>query len=257
MREAYVTARTLPRAAARWARALQPWARRRPFPDLGRAALLCVDLEHAFVDPRGAAFLPAARAVLPRILALRDAFRAAGLPVVWTRHAHGPRQGRGSMARHWEWLLRDGTAEARLVPGLQPRHGELVLQKRQYDAFHGTRLADWLARRGVRTVVVTGVMTHLCVETTARAAFVRDLDVVVPLDACASVDEVLHLAALRTLANGFGVVPTAAEVLREVRRAATSAPARGPGTPAVGRCPKPPAGGRGGTRRLPAEGARR
>lgn len=220
MRRAYVTPRSLPRAAARWAAALRPWARRRPFPDLRRAALLCVDLERAFVDPRGSAFLPAARAVLPRILALRDAFRAAGLPVVWTRHAHGPRQGRGSMARHWSWLLTEGTTDARLVPELQPRRGELVLRKRQYSAFHRTRLAAWLARRRVRTVVVTGVMTHLCVETTARAAFVRDLDVVVPLDACATADETLHLGALRALANGFGVVPTTAEVLRRLERSA-------------------------------------
>jgi nicotinamidase-related amidase len=247
--EAYVTARSLDRAAARWARALRPWARRRAFPDLDRAALLCVDLEHSFVDPRGAAWLPAARAVLPRILALRDAFRAAGLPIVWTRHAHGPRQGRGSMARHWNWLLTEGTAEARLVPELQPRHGELVLRKRQYSAFHGTRLAEWLARRRVRTVVVTGVMTHLCVETTARAAFVRELDVVVPLDACATVDETLHLGALRALAHGFGVVPAAAEVLRRLPR--------DPGTSADAGCPRPPAGGGGGTRRAPAGGGRR
>ena len=249
MREAYVTARSLERAAARWARALRPWARRRPFPALDCAALLCVDLEHSFVDPRGAAFLPAARAVLPRVLALRDAFRAAGLPIVWTRHAHGPRQGRGSMARHWKWLLLEGTAEARLVPELQPRRGELVVRKRQYSAFHGTRLAEWLDRRRVRTVVVAGVMTHLCVETTARAAFVRELDVVVPLDACASADETLHLGALRALAHGFGVVPSTAEVIRRLERR--------PGTSAAGRCPTPPAGGRGGTRRAPAGGARR
>lgn len=244
MKEAYVTARSLPRAAARWARALRPWARRRPFPDLRRSALLCIDLERAFVDPRGAAFLPAARAVLPRILALRDAFRAAGLPVVWTRHAHGPRQGRGSMARHWNWLLTEGTAEARLVPELRPRRGELVLRKRQYSAFHRTRLGDWLARRGVRTVVVSGVMTHLCVETTARAAFVRDLDVVVPLDACASSDETLHLGALRALANGFGVVPATAEVLRRLeplalrprRPSPRLAPTRPSGRPPTGVC---------------------
>jgi len=218
VRRPYVTPRSLPRAAARWTAALRPWARRRPFPDLHHAALLCIDLEHAFVDPRGDAFLPAARAVLPRILALRDAFRAAHLPVVWTRHAHGPRQRPGSMARHWNWLLREDTAGTRLVPELQPRPGELVLRKRQYSAFHHTRLARWLARRHVRTVVVTGVMTHLCVETTARAAFLHDLDVVVPLDACATADETLHLGALRALANGFGVVPTTDQVLRRLQR---------------------------------------
>jgi len=226
VRRPYVTPKSLPRAAARWAAALRPWARRRPFPDLRRAALLCIDLQHTFLDPRGAAFLPAARAVLPRILALRDAFRTANLPVVWTRHAHGPHQRPGSMARHWNWLIRDGTVEARLAPELQPRRGERVLRKRHYSAFHRTPLAHWLAHRHVRTVVVVGVMTHLCVETTARDAFLHDLDVVVPLDACATADETLHLGSLRALANGFGVVPSTAEVLRRLQRL-------NPGTPST------------------------
>lgn len=216
-REAYVTARTLPAASRRWERALRRWARRRPFPDLRRAALLVVDLEHTFADPRGEAFLPAARAVLPNILALRDAFRTAGLPVAYTRHAHRPAECRGSMGRHWRWLIREHTAEARLIPELAPRRGEPVLRKAQYSAFRGTRLLAWLRRHRVETLVVAGVMTHLCVETTAREAFVREFDVVVPLDACASADETLHLAALRALVHGFGVAPPTAEVLRRLR----------------------------------------
>jgi bifunctional isochorismate lyase / aryl carrier protein len=212
-REAYVTERTLARAAHRWAERLRPWARRRPFPDLRRAALLIVDLERAFADPRGEAFLPAARTVLPNVLALRDAFRDAGRPVAFTRHAHRPSETRGAMARHWTWLIREGSVQAELLPELEPRRGEPVFRKAQYSAWHGTRLGAWLRGRRIRTLVIAGVMTHLCVETTAREAFVRELDVVVPLDACADADETLHLGALRALANGFGVTPTTSEVL--------------------------------------------
>jgi len=215
-REPYVTARTLAAAVERWRRALRPYARRRPIPDLRCAALLIVDIEHAFVEPRGQAFLPAARAVLPNVLRLRDAFRAAGRPVAFTRHAHRAGERAGSMSRHWRWLIREGTPDARLVPDLRPRRGEPVLRKAQYSAFHGTLLEAWLSDHRIGTLVVAGVMTHLCVETTAREAFVRELDVVVPLDACASSDETLHLGALRALANGFGVVPTTAEVLRRL-----------------------------------------
>jgi bifunctional isochorismate lyase / aryl carrier protein len=222
-RTAYVTAPTLAETARRWQRSLRPWARRRPFPPLRRAALLVVDVQHAFADPDGEAFLPAARAVLPRVLALRDAFRSAGLPVAFTRHAHRATERRGSMARHWASLIREGTRDARLLPELAPRRGEPVFRKMQYSAFRGTPLADWLRRRRAGTLVVTGVMTQLCVETTARDAFVREFDVIVPLDACASSDEILHVAALRALASGFGVVPTTADLLR---RLAAGRPAR-------------------------------
>ncbi|MBI5489771.1 MAG: cysteine hydrolase [Deltaproteobacteria bacterium] len=218
-RKKYVTARSLDRTATRWAKALRPWARRRPLPDLRRAALLIVDLERAFADPQGEAFLPASRAVLPRILALRDAFRTAGLPVAYTRHAHRPDECRGSMSRHWHWLIREGTPQADLIPELAPRRGEPVFRKAQYSAFRRTGLARWLRRCRTDTLVVAGVMTHLCVETTAREAFVRELDVIVPLDACASSDETLHLGALRALANGFASVPPTGTLLPLLRPA--------------------------------------
>ena len=215
-REAYVAKRTLAAAVRRWERALRPWARRRPFPRLHGAALLVLDMQRCFADPEGEAFLPAARTVLANILALRDAFRAAGRPVAFTRHAHRPDECRGSMGRHWAWLIREGTRDADLLRELAPLRTEPVFRKMQYSAFRGTGLPAWLRRQRVDTLVVTGVMTHLCVETTAREAFVREFDVIVPLDACATSDETLHLGALRSLANGFGVVPPTKELLRRL-----------------------------------------
>lgn len=215
----YVTPGSIGAKTMRWHAELIPWLRRRPFPDLRAAALLVVDVQHAFADPAGGSYLPAVRAVLPRIRALRDAFRAAGRPVAFTRHAHRTDEASGSMARHWSWLIREGTPDARLLPESAPRRGEPVFRKRQYSAFTGTGLAAWLSRRKVGTVVATGVMTHLCVETTAREAFVREFDVLVPMDACASADETLHLGALRGLAHGFAVVTDTAMLLRRLAEA--------------------------------------
>ena len=79
----------------------------------------------------------------------------------------------------------------------------VVLQKKQYDAFHQTDLESILRGRGVEQVVVTGVMTHLCCETTARAAFVRGFEVFFCVDGTATYTEELHHAALLTLTHGF------------------------------------------------------
>lgn len=218
-RRGYVTAATLDGAVARWGRAIAPYRRRRRVGPLRDAALVIVDMQHAFVAQRGEAFLPAARAVLPRVIALRDAFRAGGRPVAFTRHGHRAGERLGSMARHWRWLIREGTRQADLIPEMAPRRGEPVFRKAQYSAFRGTRLEAWLRRRGVRRLVVAGVMTHLCVETTARDAFLREMDVVVPLDACASSDEALHAGSLRSIADGFGTVATVAAIAAALGRA--------------------------------------
>jgi nicotinamidase-related amidase len=122
------------------------------------------------------------------------------------------------MARHWRWLIRERTPGARLVPEMAPRPAEPVFRKMQYSAFERTRLEEWLARRRAGTLVLAGVMTHLCVETTARQAFVREIDVVVPVDACAAPDETLHLGALRAIGNGFGVVPATRDVVDRLCR---------------------------------------
>ena len=89
--------------------------------------------------------------------------------------------------------------------------------------FHSFHLAG-LSRRfyhddGVRGVVIAGVMTHLCCETSARDAFMEDLDVTLAVDAMASSCEELHLSALRTLVNGFAVAATAAEIRAALRPA--------------------------------------
>ena len=67
---------------------------------------------------------------------------------------------------------------------IEPAEGEVVIEKSTYDAFHGTDAEGILNEMGVKEVVIAGVMTHLCVETTARSSFVRDFDVTVVLVSC-------------------------------------------------------------------------
>jgi isochorismate hydrolase len=71
-----------------------------------------------------------------------------------------------------------------------------------------------LGSAGVEQVVVVGVLTHLCCETTARDAFMRGFDVFFVADATATKSLSLHVASLRTLADGFCTLATTEEVLR-------------------------------------------
>lgn len=107
-----------------------------------------------------------------------------------------------------EWwfgdFIRDGTEEAELMGSLhRETEKDAVVGKRTYSAFAGTGLEEMLVGMGVEEVIVTGVMTNLCCETTARDAFGRGFRVFFSTDATATDDEDLHEATLKNMAHGF------------------------------------------------------
>jgi nicotinamidase-related amidase len=197
-----------------WRAAIAPWDRAGPAFRPRRAALLVVDMQRAFVDPNGSAFLPAAPAACARLVTLVAAWRAARLPLFFTRHAHlEPRQDGGALSRFWRSLILEGTRDAELVDALRPQTGERVVLKHTYSAFAGTPLEQALRGLGVEDLVVGGVMTDLCCETTARDAFVRDFNVFFLADGTATAAPELQLGSLRSVAHGFGRVLGVEEAL--------------------------------------------
>lgn len=212
---AYVTPEDLDARSAAWLAHVRSRVAPRPHLvlDPDRCALLVIDLNRYFAQPEGRAFLPASRAVLPNVLALLDAWRARGSTVVFTRHGHAGPEDTGMLGRFFGDWIRADEPQADLLPELAPRSGELVLGKTTYDAFLGTGLQGILEARGVHQVLITGVLTHMCCETTARAAFTRGFDVHVVADATATTDEERHLCSLTALGAAVAVVHGTAEIL--------------------------------------------
>ena len=95
--------------------------------------------------------------------------------------------------------------------------GAEVMDKTQYDAFYNTDLETRLRDEDVTQVVIGGVMTHLCCETTARSAFVRDFDVFFLVDGTATYNLNYHLSSLRNLSHGFGSMVRVREIVNRVR----------------------------------------
>ena len=210
----YVGDDGLPAAVQRWMDRVAPYGHpKRPHGDPTRSALLVLDVQGFFCDPASHAYLPAVGRVLPSIRALAGAMERAGSPVLYTRHALDTDDASGRMGDWWGDIVREGTPAAALCGELGSPAGARVLRKTRYDAFAGTDLDRRLRDAGVTTVVLAGVMTHLCVETTARTAFALGYHVVVAADATASADEELHVGALRSLAHGFARVRTADDIV--------------------------------------------
>jgi len=180
----------------------------------GAAALLVIDMQNAFLHPRGAIYLPAAAAVVPRVAALAAAFRAAGRPVLYTRHAEDAGGANaGLMAKWWDGSSpAEGTWDAEVFEELAPRPGDAVIPKIRYNAFMATDLEPRLRQAGIEDLVVAGVMANLCCESTAREAFMRDYRVFFPADGTAAPNLEFHRATLLNLAYGFAVITSCAEL---------------------------------------------
>ncbi len=180
-----------------------------------RAALLVLDMQNYFLREGSHAFIPSAPAILPNIQTLIEAFRSRHRPVIFTRHVNTDADA-GMMSRWWRDLIRAGSADGEIVPALDASRG-IVIPKAQYDAFHHTSLEDLLRGRGADQVVVTGVMTHLCCETTARSAFVRGFAVFFCADGTATYTEEAHRASLLNLSHGFALPVLCDELVGKIR----------------------------------------
>jgi bifunctional isochorismate lyase/aryl carrier protein len=211
----YVTEQTLARSCREWLKRVRSNVAPRPGLqiDPSRCALLVIDMVRYFAEPTGRCFLPAAAAVTPRIARLVSAWHSFGGAVVFTRHGHEGPQDLGMLGRFFDDYIRAGEPESELIDALAPGRGDRVLRKTTYDAFLGTALAEHLEQAGASQVLVTGVLTHMCCETTARAAFCRGFEVYLAADAAASSSEERHVASLEALADAVAIVLSTEEIL--------------------------------------------
>jgi ureidoacrylate peracid hydrolase len=187
-----------------------------------RTALLVVDLQNDFCHSdgyfAGIGFdvRPCADAAA-RMRPVVPQARALGLTVVWTMSTNADPPVHRLLPHRFRREGVEGRPPDRFVPGswgwqlvegLEPEDDELVVRKPRYDAFLRTSLEDDLRNRGIDTLVVGGVITNCCVDTSARSAFMRGFDVLVLEDCVATFAEErdLHDASLRNLSLLFAVV---------------------------------------------------
>lgn len=188
--------------------------------------LLVVDMQKGFFDNKyslGQAGMDVTplRDAIPGTVRLVALARAAGAPVIFTRfvYARGmadfPRHRRARNATRLSLnSLGEGTEEIELIPELEPRPDEIVIDKSRPSSFYGTRLEPVLTAQGVRNIVVCGVTTNICVETTVRDAGQRDYGVFVVRDAVAEMDSGRNHYALFGMAWSFADIVTVDDVAR-------------------------------------------
>jgi len=190
-----------------------------------RTALLLVDMQADFAEPDGAmgksgADLGMAQAAIRNATILADAARAAGVPCLFVRLITRESD-ETDLSREWKerrgietdaLLCREGTRGADFV-GPQPREKDAVFSKSRYDAFSGTGLDAHL--RGLKrdTLVIAGLTTECCVDSTARHAFEKDYHVFIAADAVAAYEKDLHDGALKALELNCAILAASAGIV--------------------------------------------
>jgi nicotinamidase-related amidase len=223
-----------------------------------KAALLVLDMQNYFLEPKSHAFTPSAPAIVPNINKLLGMARKHKMAVIFTRHVNDASNA-GRMGRWWRDLIAEDSCEARISETIGRedfRTGRLedgrtggredekterredgkavemtspvrddsmvgwydskIIVKSQYDAFYKTDLEEYLQSKQIEQVIITGVLTNLCCETTARSAFVRGFEVLFPIDATAAYNRDFHLSTFRNLGFGFCPILTTSDLINSL-----------------------------------------
>ncbi|KAL8939528.1 MAG: hypothetical protein Q9216_003314 [Gyalolechia sp. 2 TL-2023] len=181
-----------------------------------KTTLLVVDMQGTFTS--------LTEKCLPNILALSSHFKFHQLPRIFTQHGHTKEELtpplKNQLVKRWgpSGSIARGSADWELMPDIAKAAQDCpIIPKNTYDAFINTNLADVLQETGIERVVVCGVMTDCCVDTTARSAFNRGLETWLVSDACGTGTKKQHESALNGFGFAFGDLLETAEVIERLK----------------------------------------
>ena len=185
--------------------------------DPSKTALVVVDMQNAFMlEGVAHALCPMAKHIVPNINRLAQSVREAGGTVVWIKTTFTP-DVLTSWSTYYEMVSPENgrkriealTADSKgheLWPTLEVRPDDLIVEKNRFSAFiqNSSKLADELRTRGIDTVLITGTVTNVCCESTARDAMILNFRTIMVTDGNAAVTDEDHNASLASFYLTFG-----------------------------------------------------
>jgi nicotinamidase-related amidase len=174
-----------------------------------KPAILVIDVIQDFVYGRFGS--ERAASILPRLRGLLDHARSRGVPVVYLTDAHLP-EGDAEFEIWGEHAVMESEG-AEIVDGLKPGEGDFRILKRHYSCFYATGLDALLRELGLDTVVLTGLVTDICVQHTAADAFFRGYKILVPKDCVEAVSDEAQEGSLGYMERMYGAEITSSEEL--------------------------------------------
>ena len=200
--------------------------------DSARTALVVIDMQNMFLEVGAPAEVPIAREIVPNINRLAASLRDAGGTVVWVQMTqtndnlsdwsvyYDGVSTEERAAKCLEWLT-EGSHGHAIWPELEVQGGDLISLKDRYSAFlpGASDIEQQLRARDIDTVLITGTVTNVCCESSARDAMMRNFKVLMVSDGNATFRDEEHLATLASIYQVFGDVMTTDEVISRLSAA--------------------------------------
>ncbi len=214
----YVTDDTLKEKSQYWLKRIELFNRHRMELNREKSALLVIDMQKFFLNPKSPTFTCGGLAILPNVKLLIEAFRKANRPVIYTCHVHHPDSiDAGIMGWWWEGMCVEGSPESEVHDDIAPLSHEKVIFKHRYSSFYNTDLETILRCQKIEDLVISGIMTNMCCESTARDAYYRDYRIFFLADGTGSINEEMHSASLLNLAFGFAFITITESILQQIQ----------------------------------------
>lgn len=205
--------------------------------DISNSAVLVIDIQNDYLHEEGAMGkvhvvakegendVFTVQKIIPKVQTFLTQARRLGIPIIFIRSEYS--DWTDSLVFKTRHLLTGVDYSEQCRPGtwgaefykLAPKRGDFVITKHRHSAFIDTNLELVLRSIGIRTIVLTGIVTNICVESTARDGFMKDYYVVLVDDCTAAWSVREHEAALFNVKTAFGVVASSQEVTRAWRTA--------------------------------------
>lgn len=213
-REAYFTENNSYNKIQSWKKALSKYKLHWKDFHLEKSALLIIDMQHYFLDKESHAYVPSQKIILRNIQQLLVLYRERQFPVIFTYFAVKERE-ENPIKNWWHESVFEGSPESKIVETLNPKPHERIIRKNTYSAFYNTTLETFLKHKKIKNIVISGVLTNLCCETTAREAFNKNFNVFFLIDATAAYNEEMHLSSLCALSYGFATPVISDDILKK------------------------------------------
>lgn len=199
--------------------------------DPAKCALVVIDMQNVFLQKGAPAETPIAREIVPNVNKLADAVRQTGGKVIWVQMTHGPENlntwsffyevvSRPKRAQEMlEWMA-PGSQGQQLWPQMDAREEDLYIEKTRYSVFAqgSSNISEVMKEHGLNTVLITGTVSNVCCESSARDSMMLNYKTVMVSDANAAHTDEEHLAALASVFQVFGDVYRTEEMISLIER---------------------------------------
>lgn len=179
-----------------------------------KSALFIIDMQKYFANEEGKAYVLSSSFIKEGLIKLAKFYKEKNLPIVITRHIDDEKK-HPIMKKWWDSPILEEDFESNIIKELEFLNDYAILiKKNYYDAFKNTGLSQILKGRGVERVLIGGVLTNCCCETTAMSAFMSNFETFFLFDGTATFKKEFHESTIINISYGFGDVFFINEILK-------------------------------------------